>query len=150
MRDGELAYLPVVRDAFGGEVDLQACARAGWLVLFFFPKAGSPGCSLQAHRYAALAEEFEALGATVLGVSGDSAHSQCRFAHRMGVRLVPDPEGHLARAYGVRRLFGWASRDTVLVNREGKVEQVWRRVNPLRDAHRVLAYLRQRTTGGPR
>lgn len=62
--------------------------------------------------------------------------------------MVPDPDGRLARAYGVRRLFGFTSRDTVLVNREGRVERVWRRVNPLRDADRVLAYLRERSPGG--
>lgn len=117
-------------------------------MLFFFPKAFSPGCSLQARRYAALAGEFQTLGATVLGVSADAPDSQCRFAERTGVRMVPDPEGRLARAYGVRRWFGLTSRVTVLVNREGRVERVWRRVNPLRDADRVLAYLRERSPGG--
>lgn len=145
MREGECAALPVVRDASGIAVDLRECARGGWLVLFFFPKAGSPGCSLQARRYAALAREFQALGATVVGVSSDSADSQCRFAQRTGVRMVPDPDGRLAQAYGVRRLFGFFSRDTVVVNRDGRVERVWRRVNPLQDAPRVLTYLRQKT-----
>lgn len=142
VREGDLAPLPRVRDAFGEEVDLAACARGGWLVLFFYPKAGSPGCSLQARRYAALREEFRRLGASVFGVSTDRAEVQCRFAERTGVGMIPDPEGALAQAYGVRRKLGRCSRDTVLIDREGRVAKIWRRVNPLRDADRVLSYLR--------
>lgn len=132
-----------MRDAFGEELDLGELTREGWLVLFFYPRAGSPGCSLQARRYAALREEFRRLGATVVGVSPDRAEAQCGFAERTGLAMVPDPEGELARAYGVRRFFGILSRDTFLINREGRVEKIWRRTNPLRDADRVLAYLRK-------
>lgn len=142
--EGRGAHLPVVQDASGRPLDLAALARAGGLVLFFYPKAGSPGCSLQARRYAALAEEFGRLGVTVVGVSADRAEAQCRFAERTGVRMVPDPDGELARAYGVRRLLRFFSRDTVLVDSNGRVEKVWRRVNPLRDPDRVLDYVRSR------
>lgn len=139
---GDPAPLPQERDSFGHELDLRERAQTGWLVLFFYPKAGSPGCSLQARRYAALADQFRRLGATVVGVSPDRAEAQCGFAERTGLTMVPDPQGALARAYGVRRFLGILSRDTVLVNREARVEQIWRRVNPLRDADCVLAYLR--------
>ncbi len=131
-----------MRDAFGEEVDLAARAREGWVVLFFYPKAGSPGCSLQARRYAALRDEFQRLGASVFGVSTDRAEVQCRFAERTGVGMIPDPNGELAQAYGVRRMLGRCSRDTILINREGRVEKIWRRTSPLQDADRVLAYLR--------
>ncbi|MDR7388750.1 MAG: peroxiredoxin [Armatimonadota bacterium] len=144
MEEGGRAYLPVVQDAFGRRLDLAELAHRGWLVLFFYPKAGSPGCSLQARRYRALEEEFRRLGATPVGVSPDPAPAQCAFAERTGLTMLPDPEGALARAYGVRRFLGVLSRDTVLVNRYGRVERIWRRVNPLRDADRVLAYLRDR------
>lgn len=142
MREGQPAYLPRVRDASGRELDLAELARRGGLVLFFYPKAGSPGCSLQARRYAALQDGFAELGVTVLGVSPDPPAAQCRFAERTGVTMAPDPDGALARAYGVRRFLRFFSRDTVLVNRQGRVERVWRRVNPLRDADAVLDYLR--------
>ncbi len=144
MEEGGRAYLPVVQDASGGRLDLAELAERGWLVLFFFPKAGSPGCSLQARRYGARKEEFLTLGAAVVGISPDPAPAQCAFAERTGVTMVPDPAGVLARAYGVRRFLGILSRDTVLVDRHGRVERIWRRVNPLRDADRVLAYLRDR------
>ncbi len=115
-------------------------------MLFFYPKAGSPGCSLQARRYAALQYEFRRLGVAVVGVSPDRPEAQCAFAGRTGVTMVPDPHRELARAYGVRTFLGILSRDTVLVDRSGRVEKVWRRTNPLRDADRVLAYLRQTRT----
>lgn len=144
MEEGGRAYLPLVQDAFGRRLDLAELAERGWLVLFFYPKAGSPGCSLQARRYAALREEFQRFGATVVGVSPDPAPAQCAFAERTGLTMVPDPQRALARAYGVRGFLGILSRDTVLVGRHGMVERVWRRVNPLRDPDRVLAYVRDR------
>ncbi|MFN3286487.1 MAG: peroxiredoxin [bacterium] len=149
MEEGGRAYLPVVRDASGRRLDLAELAERGWLVLFFYPKAGSPGCSLQARRYGALKEEFGRLGATAVGISPDPAPAQCAFAERTGVVMVPDPEAALAQAYGVRRFLGILSRDTILVDRNGRVERIWRRVNPLRDADRVLAYLRTQQRQGP-
>ncbi len=56
--------------------------------------------------------------------------------------MIPDPEGRLARAFGVRSLFGFYSRDTILLNPEGRAERIWRSVNPFQDADTVLAYLR--------
>ncbi|MCS7235095.1 MAG: peroxiredoxin [Armatimonadota bacterium] len=146
MTEGQPAYLPRVRDASGRDLDLADLARRGGLVLFFYPKAGSPGCSLQARRYAALADQFAALGVSVVGVSSDPPTSQCRFSERTGVTMVPDPDGVLARAYGVGRFLRFFSRDTVLVDRHGRVERVWRRVNPLRDAEAVLRHLRETGT----
>lgn len=58
--------------------------------------------------------------------------------------MIPDPEGRLARAYGVRNLFGFYSRDTILLNPEGRIERIWRGVNPFKDADTVLAYLKER------
>lgn len=140
-----------MRDASGEEVCLAELARRGWLVLFFYPKAGSPGCSIQARRYASLAGQFQSLGAAVFGVSPDPPEAQCRFADRTGVRMIPDPEGRLARAYGVGRRLGlWLRRDTVLINREGRVERIWHGVNPLRDAVTVLRYLNERVRSAQR
>jgi peroxiredoxin Q/BCP len=58
--------------------------------------------------------------------------------------MLPDPQGRLARAYGVRSLFGFYSRDTFLLNPEGRVQKIWWGVNPFKDADTVLAYLRER------
>ncbi|GBD29222.1 Putative peroxiredoxin [bacterium HR32] len=148
MKEGTSVRLPRVQTAEGTWLDLEALAREGWLVLFFYPKSGSPGCTLQARRYAALAEEFRKLGAHVLGVSAEPQHIQCAFSERVRVRTVPDPAGHLASIFGVGRFLGHLRRDTVVVNHHLVVEKIWRGTNPLRDADRVLAYLKA-TSHGP-
>lgn len=145
MKEGTSVRLPRVQTADGTWLDLEALAREGWLVLFFYPKSGSPGCTLQARRYAALAEEFRKLHAHVLGVSAEPQHIQCAFSERVRVWTVPDPAGQLASIFGVGRFLGYlVSRDTVVVNHDLVVEKIWRRTNPLRDADRVLAYLKAR------
>ncbi len=147
MKEGTSVRLPRVQTAEGTWLDLEALAREGWLVLFFYPKSGSPGCTLQARRYAALAEEFRKLRAHVLGVSAEPQHVQCAFSERVRVRTVPDPTGHLANIFGVGRFLGYLRRDTVVVNHRLVVEKIWRRTNPLRDADRVLTYLKARFHG---
>jgi len=139
---GNPAPLLEARDSYGNPVDL----RGSWVVLWFYPKAQSPGCTAQAKRYSELYPEFQRLGVRVYGVSHDPASAQCAFVEKLALKggMLPDPEGRLARAYGVRSLLGFYSRDTVLINPDGRIEQVWRGVNPFRDADQVLDYLRKR------
>lgn len=153
LKPGDPAPLPSVQDAHGQTVDLAELVRQGrYIVLWFYPKAHSPGCTAQGKRYAELQEEFRRLGAEVFGVSADPAAEQCRFIERLALqgRMIPDRSGALGRAFGVGgflgvgALLGLYSRDTILINPEGKVERVWRNVNPFRDAEEVLAYLRAR------
>ncbi len=129
-------------DSYGNPVNL----RGSWVVLWFYPRAKSPGCTAQAKRYTELYPEFQRLGVRVYGVSHDPAGEQCDFVEKLRLKggMIPDPKGEWARAYGVRSLFGFYSRDTVLINPEGRVEQVWRNVNPFRDADQVLEYLQSR------
>ncbi|MER3451343.1 MAG: peroxiredoxin [Thermus sp.] len=139
---GDPAPILEAVDSYGRKVDF----RGKWVVLWFYPKAKSPGCTAQAKRYAELYEAFKALGAEVFGVSHDPAQEQCGFVERLALKggMIPDPQGTLARAYGVKSLFGFYSRDTFLISPEGRVEKVWRNVNPFKDADTVLAYLRAR------
>ncbi|TBH20039.1 peroxiredoxin [Thermus thermamylovorans] len=139
---GDKAPLLQAQDSYGRPVDL----RGTWAVLWFYPKAHSPGCTFQAKRYSELYEEFRRLGVQVYGVSHDPASEQCAFLERLALQggMIPDRDGRLARAYGVRSLFGFYSRDTVLIHPEGRIERVWRGVNPLKDADTVLAYLKGR------
>lgn len=139
---GDKAPLLEAQDSYGRPVDL----RGSYVVLWFYPKAKSPGCTAQAKRYSELYPEFQRLGARVYGVSHDPAAEQCDFVEKLSLRggMIPDPEGRLARAYGVQSLFGFYRRDTVLLNPQGRVERIWRNVNPFKDADTVLAYLRER------
>ncbi|RIH80826.1 putative peroxiredoxin bcp [Meiothermus luteus] len=142
---GDPVSLPRVQDAYGRVVDLAALAREGrYLLFWFYPKANSPGCTAQGKRYAELYEQFQALGVEVFGVSADPAAEQCAFIERMALKgaMLPDKDGALARLFGVGGFLGFYNRDTILVNPKGRIERVWRSVNPFRDADTVLAYVR--------
>lgn len=144
---GDLAPLPKVTDSYGKPVDLAEVAKSGkYIVLWFYPKASSPGCSAQGKRYAELYEEFARYNVEIFGVSHDPAAEQCEFIEKLALKgaMIPDREGTLARAYKVNSFFGFYARDTFLINPQGTIEKVWRSVNPFKDADTVLAYLKQK------
>ncbi|WP_027480430.1 peroxiredoxin [Deinococcus pimensis] len=124
--------------------------RGRWVVLFFYPKASSVGCSVEARRFEEAAPEFERLGATVVGVSTDTEAAQARFRDSCGLSfpLLPDGDRSVCRAYGVMGgltgLLGVADRQTFLIDPQGRVARHWRRVNITRHAADVLADLRER------
>ncbi|RDI96522.1 peroxiredoxin [Meiothermus sp. QL-1] len=142
---GDPVNLPRVQDSYGQPVDLAALAREGrYLLFWFYPKASSPGCTAQGKRYAELYPEFERLGVAIFGVSADPASEQCAFIEQMNLKgaMLPDKDGSLARLFRVGGFLGFYNRDTILVNPKGRIERIWRNVNPFRDADEVLAYIR--------
>jgi peroxiredoxin Q/BCP len=143
---GDLVSLPKVQDSYGKPIDLAAVARQGrYLLFWFYPRASSPGCTAQGKRYAELYGEFDRLGVEIFGVSADPAADQCSFIEQMALRgaMLPDKEGTLARLFKVGGIFGFYNRDTILVNPKGRIERIWRGVNPFRDPDVVLAYVRE-------
>lgn len=123
--------------------------RGRWVVLYFYPRASTPGCSVEAQRFEAALPEFERLNAAVIGVSTDTEARQAKFRESCGLSfpLIPDGDRALCRAYGVMGglggLMGLAGRQTFLIDPEGKVAHHWRTVNPASHAADVLRYLRQ-------
>ncbi|MCS6771529.1 MAG: peroxiredoxin [Kiritimatiellae bacterium] len=116
-----------------------------WLVLFFYPKSFTPGCTAQScslrDGYAAIAEQ----GAKILGVSTDSLETQQRFKaeHRLPFDLLADPDGQVARAYGVSGLFGkFARRVTFIISPDGRVARVIEDVQTGSHDRQVLDALR--------
>jgi peroxiredoxin Q/BCP len=93
----------------------------------------------------------------VFGVSADPAATQCRFVEQRALQggMIPDPDRTLGPAFGVGgwmgfgHLLGMYSRDTILINPQGKIEKVWRRVNPFRDSQVVLDYLKSKVRASP-
>jgi thioredoxin-dependent peroxiredoxin len=145
LREGEAAFLPTLEDSYSETVKLTEVPASGqWLVLWFYPKAMTSGCSLQAKRYSDLTPEFEAANIRAFGISHDNAEEQCAFIESMKLsgQMLPDTDGSLAAAYGVGGVF--YNRDTVLINPEGNIEKIWRDVNPVDDADRVLEYVKDR------
>jgi peroxiredoxin Q/BCP len=121
------------------------------LVFFFYPRAGTPGCTREAMDFTRLAKEFAACGTTVLGVSADSVKAQDAFRtkHKLSVPLISDEKHDMLEAYGAwgeksmyGRTFVGVLRTTVLVNADGRIVRVWRRVRVDGHAEDVLAAAR--------
>jgi peroxiredoxin len=132
----------------GGQISL-ADFRGRHLVLFFYPRANTPVCTLETQSFRDHAGELESLGAAVVGVSTDDAATQCGFAERHGVAfpLITDEGGGLARSYGVRRgLLGVAKRVTFVIDPEGiVVGRFHHELSAERHVRDVLELLRSRT-----
>jgi peroxiredoxin Q/BCP len=116
------------------------------LVLYFYPKDDTSGCTREAQDFTALAPEFAGAGVTVIGVSKDSVASHRKFAAKydLGVKLASDPEGETIERYGSwveKSLYGrkymGVDRSTFLI-RDGKLVRVWRKVKVPNHAQQVL------------
>ena len=113
-------------------------------MLYFYPRAGTPGCSVEAQRFEEALPEFGRLGAEVIGVSTDTEAQQARFRDRCGLSfpLLPDGDRAVAEAYGVLggvgKLLGMTARQTFLIDPAGRLAFHWKRVNPLGHAAEVL------------
>jgi thioredoxin-dependent peroxiredoxin len=123
-----------------------------WLVLYFYPKDSTPGCTTEGNDFQALLPQFHAAGAEVLGVSRDPLRSHQRFRERQGFDfdLVADTDEALCNAFDVireksmygRKVVG-IERSTFLIDPDGVVRQVWRPVRVKDHAAAVLAALAQ-------
>lgn len=112
------------------------------VVLYFYPKAGTPGCTQEARAFQEQLARFRAWGAEVVGVSPDKPETLARFAekHGLGFPLLSDADGVLAEAYGVRRGRS-VERATFILDRAGIVHWAWRRVVVSGHVEEVLAVL---------
>ena len=115
-----------------------------WVVLYFYPKDMSQGCTIEAHNFQNAQKDFDAKNAVILGVSVDSVDSHQEFCAKDGLtfHLLSDPDHSVVSAYGSlggRNGMVMASRNTFLINPEGKIAQVWTKVNPATAASDVLA-----------
>jgi peroxiredoxin Q/BCP len=117
------------------------------LVLYFYPKDDTPGCTTEAVQFTGLADRFAAADTQVIGVSKDSLASHARFAakHSLGVTLGSDPDGAVISAYGAwvqKSMYGKTymgiERATVLIGRDGHISEVWRKVKVPGHAEAVL------------
>ena len=130
----------------GGSVSLTDFAGKK-LVLFFYPRADTPGCTREAIDFTRLKNEFAASGAEVVGISADTVKAQESFRnkHQLSVPLVSDPAHQMLEAYGAwgeksmyGRTFMGIIRTTVLVDSSGKVARIWRHVKVDGHAEAVL------------
>ena len=136
--------------ADGGRVSL-ADLKGKAVVLYFYPKADTPGCTTESQDFSALIGDFEAANAVVIGVSRDPVKKLARFQakHDLKVVLASDEPEDVTLGYGVwveKKLYGreymGIERATFLIDGEGVVRQVWRKVSVKGHAAEVLAATR--------
>ncbi|MDZ7961236.1 MAG: thioredoxin-dependent thiol peroxidase [Aulosira sp. DedQUE10] len=123
-----------------------------WVILYFYPKDNTPGCTTEAKDFTELNQEFSAMGAKILGVSPDSSQSHCKFIdkHSLTITLLSDPEHDLAETYGIWQLkkfmgkeYMGVVRSTFLIAPDGKIAYTWSSVKVKAHAQQVLNKLQE-------
>lgn len=136
VQDGDTAPDFTLPDDSGGQISLSDF-RGRKLVLYFYPRDDTPGCTTEALDFTAKAGEFKAVDTAIVGISKDSAvkHGKFRDKHNLGIPLASDAEGSACEDYGVwveKNMYGKKSmgieRSTFLIDRDGKIARSWRKV----------------------
>jgi thioredoxin-dependent peroxiredoxin len=120
--------------------------RGKWVVLYFYPKDFTSGCTIEAHNFQRDQPQYQQKGVVVLGVSVDSADSHKQFCAKEGLnfKLLADTDHKVSSAYGSLTNFGVmkvAARHTFIINPDGKIVKVFTEVNPNKHSEEVLATL---------
>jgi thioredoxin-dependent peroxiredoxin len=119
--------------------------KGKWVVLYFYPKDMTTGCTIEAHKFQEDLPKYEALNAVVLGVSLDTVESHKTFCSKdsLTFKLLADPDHKVIDAYGIpvsaRGDMKFAQRDTILISPSGKVVKHWEKVDPNTHSEAVLA-----------
>lgn len=122
--------------------------RGKWIVLYFYPKDFTPGCSIEAHNFQRDLAKYDALNASILGISVDSVDSHKSFCTKEGLnfKLLSDHDGSVSKAYGSLTNLGvakFASRHTFLIDPKGKIAKVYPDVSASKHSDEVLQDLAQ-------
>lgn len=150
MKEGSLAPNFTLKDKDGREISLSDF-KGKKVVIYFYPKDNTPGCTRQACAFAGAYSEFREIDAVVIGISRDSVASHEKFAEKYNLPfiLLSDPELDAIKAYGVwqeKKLYGKVSmgvvRTTFVIDESGIIEKVMPKVKPDTNAEEILEYLR--------
>jgi peroxiredoxin Q/BCP len=137
-------------DQNGNSVSLKDFASF-WLILYFYPKDNTPGCTTEAKDFSYFANEFKKLGAKIVGISPDSQKSHCNFIakHDLSIQLLSDREHQIAQAYGVWGLKKFMGkeymgiiRSTLIISTDRTIARVWNNVRVKNHAEKVLEELK--------
>ncbi|MEX0781461.1 MAG: thioredoxin-dependent thiol peroxidase [Dehalococcoidia bacterium] len=138
-----------LKDQSGATVDSREL-KGKWVVLYFYPKDNTPGCTKEACNFRDNYGAIKAKGAVVLGVSGDSeaSHQKFRSKYELPFQLLADPGNEVARAYGAwgtkqnyGKTYEGIIRSTFVIDPAGRVAKVWKRVKPDAHGEEVLNWL---------
>jgi len=124
--------------------------KGKWVVLYFYPKDDTPGCTKEACKFRDTIEAFKKLGIVILGISKDSVVSHKKFAdkYHLNFPILSDEENKVIKAYkawGIKKFLGrefeGTMRMTYLINPKGNIEKVYNHVNPLKHTNQLLSDL---------
>jgi thioredoxin-dependent peroxiredoxin len=121
--------------------------KGKWVVLYFYPKDQTQGCTIEAHNFQRDLDKYHALNAVVLGVSLDTVENHKAWCAKdtFNFKMLADPDHKVVDAYGVPVMthgdMKYASRDTFLISPDGKIVKVWEKVDPNTHSADVLATL---------
>jgi peroxiredoxin len=127
-------------------VELQQLLAEGPVVLYFYPKSFTSGCTVEAYLFAQRIAEFEYLGATVVGVSSDDIETQKRFSTQecaSAFLVASDPGLLVAKRYAAALALGFANRSSYVIARDGTIAYSYVNLNPAEHVTNVLAALRE-------
>jgi peroxiredoxin Q/BCP len=144
---GQVAPTFTLPSQDGSQISLESF-RGKWVVLYFYPKDMTSGCTIEAHNFQRDQAQFDATNAVILGVSVDTPDSHKQFCTKEGLtfRLLADPEHKVVEAYGsLGNYMGIkiANRHTFLIDPQGKIVRVWTKVEVQHHSEEVLAALAQ-------
>ena len=142
---GQIAPTFTLPSQTGEPISLDSF-RGKWVVLYFYPKDMTTGCTIEAHKFQDALPQFDAKNAVILGVSVDKVVSHKQFCTKdsLTFHLLADPDHKVVSAYGSLGGFAGitiANRNTFLIDPQGKIAQEWVKVNPNTAASDVLAAL---------
>ena len=149
LEEGTKAPEIVLNDKDGNKVRLSDFAGQR-VVVYFYPRDNTPGCTRQACALRDEFEEYKKLGIPVIGISKDSEASHQKFAskHELPFILLADPELSAIKAYDVwqeKKMYGKVSmgvvRATYLIGEDGVIEKIWKKAKPDTNAREILEYL---------
>jgi thioredoxin-dependent peroxiredoxin len=140
---GQIAPTFTLPSQDGSQISLDSF-RGKWVVLYFYPKDMTPGCTIEAHNFQRDQAKFDAANAVILGVSLDTPDSHKQFCTKEGLtfRLLADPEHKVVDAYGSLGSFATfkiANRNTFLIDPQGKIVKEWTKVEVSHHSEEVLA-----------
>lgn len=120
-----------------------------WVIVYFYPKDNTPGCTTEAKDFTTYAQQFNNLGVKIIGVSPDAvtSHQKFRAKHNLSITLLSDSDHQIAENYGVWQLkkfmgkeYMGVVRSTFLINPEGKITYIWTKVKVKAHVESVLEY----------
>jgi len=126
--------------------------RGKWVILYFYPKDNTPGCTLEAIQFTSKHHEFRKLNTIILGISPDSVKSHCGFIEKynLSIQLLSDESRKVLQAYGAwgeKKMYGKSFhgvlRTTYLIDPDGCIQEVWEKVKVKGHADALLASVRQ-------